>query len=156
MERIRKASRLLSLAALVLAAVPASPAGEPSESDAAAAPFFQVHPNHKSTGEDREIQASAADLISRQAERERTVPDGRARHFAWIKMPIEGWIGEILDQAALPSGLRVRVRVYPFLGGGCCAVGSYLDETYLIRDGDVQLTTIEFGDRRSPRIITFN
>jgi hypothetical protein len=141
MDGIRKASLPLSLAALILVAASASPAGEPPSPDAVARPFFQVVPRQDSAGGDREIQAMAAALMSRQAEQDRTVPEGRAR----------GWTGNIVDQAALPSG--VRVRVHPVLEGGWCAVDSYLDETYLIRDGIARLATIEFSDRRQPRCL---
>jgi hypothetical protein len=156
MEGIRKASLLLSLAVPVLVATSVSPAGELPWRAAEASAFFQVRPHHNSAGGDREIQAMAAEWIGRQAERDRTVPDGRVRHFSWIKRPILRWSGEILDQAVLPSGLRVRVRVYPVLEGGLCAVGSHLDETYLIQDGVARLTTIEYGDPKGPRVLTFN
>jgi hypothetical protein len=146
----------MALAAVILFAVPASRAGEPPAPGAVAEPFFQIHPNHKSAGDDREIQAKAAELISRQAERDRTVPDGRARHFSWIRMRIKGWKGEILDQAALPSGLRIRVRVYPEVENGWCALNSYLDESYLIQDGVARLTMIEFDEPKGPRCLTIN
>jgi hypothetical protein len=156
MDGIRKASLPLSLAALVLVTASASPAGEPPAPEAVDAPFFRVVPRHNSAGADREIQAKAAESISRQAERDRAVPGGRARHFSWIKPPIVGWSGEILDQAALPSGLRVRVRVVPVLPHTYAAGGPYTDETYLIGDGVARLATIEFSDPNGPRILSCN
>jgi hypothetical protein len=47
------------------------------------------------------------------------------------------------------------VSVSPFLGGGICAVGSYTEETYLIKDGVARLTTIAYSDPKW-RVITFN
>jgi hypothetical protein len=156
MDGIRKASLPLSQTALVLVAVSASPAGEPPAPDAVAKPFFRVVPREDSAGSDREIQAMAADLISRQAERDRTVPDGRARHFSWVDIPIAGWRGEVLDQSVVPSGLRIRVRVAPVLPHTYVVGGPYADETYLIRYGVARLAMIEFSDQSGPRILSCN
>jgi hypothetical protein len=157
MDPIRKASRLLfSTVVVVQFAVSAALADQPREPEPPAVPFFKIVPGRDSRGGDREIQAFAADLIGRQAKEDRSVPDGRVRHFSWIKMPIAGWRGEVLDQSVVPTGLRVRMRVYPNLGGGCCAVGQHTDETYLIKDGVARLVTIEYSDPNVPRIITFN
>ncbi len=153
MNRFLKASSLLLF--LVVAAS-SSRAGEPG---ARAVPHFEITPNHHARKGEREVQAFAAELIGRQAESDRSVPDGRARHTSWINdmchMKIQGWRGAVLDTAVLPSGLRVRVRVFPFFAGGACAVGCYTDETYLIKDGVARLTTIAYSDLKW-RIITFN
>lgn len=134
----------------------APPVADAQQASPSAVEFFKIAPRQAATGGDREIHTLVAELISRQAEKERSVPDGRARHFSWIKLPIRGWAGDVMDHVVLPTGLRVRVRVIPDLGGGCCAVGQYTDETYLITNGVVRLTTIEYSDRNGPRIITWN
>jgi len=133
---------------------PAAKVADEERSRPDAIPFFEIATGHGSGGGDREIQVMAAELISRQAERDRTVPDGRAGHFSWIKLPILGWRGQVLDQAVVPTGLRVRVRVCPDLGGGICAVGCFADETYLIKDGVARLTATEYS--KCWGIITFN
>ena len=160
MNRILKAlSLLLSMAVVMHVAASSSPAGQPGEPGTPAVPHFKITPNPRASGGEREIQALAAELIGRQAEKDRSVPDGRARHCSWLKkmdhVTIQGWTGTVLDTAILPSGLRVRVRVSPFLGGGICAFGSYTDETYLISDGAAHLTAIGYSPK-GPRWITFN
>lgn len=156
---LKASSLLLSMAVVMHSAASSSLAGQPDEPTSPAVPHFAITPNHNARGRDRQVQALAAELIGRQAEKDRTVPDGRARHFSWIKGPshmtIQGWTGSVLDQTMLPSGLRVRVRVFPLMAGGICAIGAYTDETYLIRDGVAQLTMIAYSDPKW-RVITFN
>ncbi|APW61197.1 hypothetical protein [Paludisphaera borealis] len=173
MNRILKALPLLSTALVVQFAVSASSADQPGEpksqvaadappvagtqqTEPPAVPLFKIVPRHDSGGGDRVIQELAAELIGRQAETDRSVPEKRARHFSWIKLPIQGWTGEIRDLAITAEGLCVRVRVIPDLGGGCCAVGQYTDETYLITDGVAHLTAIAYNDPKWPRAITWN
>ena len=157
MKRIRKASSLLlSLAIASHVAALCSQAGPPDEPKAPTVPQFTITPNRNARGGVREIQAFAAELIGRQAEKDRSIPDGRARHFSWIMLPIVGWNGTILDLSTLPSGLHVRVRVSPRVGGAWCAIGGYTDETYLISNGVARLTTIAYSDSKRPRVLIHN
>jgi hypothetical protein len=114
---------------------------------------ISVQTSPKATGRDLATQKEIAALLMRLD----FVPKHRADHYKWVatyRGKITGWDARIVDVTPVDEGNVVVIELYPFHTSGATVLNDFVQEKYLISDG--QLHHLESRDDGRPKITTFN